>query len=217
MLLRFRVLALLLGALLAPAWNAAGASTLSGQGYALFTQYYKEDITFINTNGNRHLIPLSIAKTSNGQDGQPIVYSLMGDTLNVTLTMNNSGDVIESCVITLTAPPGMEYGNAVYNDFAISGYQSYALLMAMHTDPDPAKRYGLVTDVEAGILAGNGSYQRQLGVYTLTCTRQNNVAELRFEIKALQETPPPRPAVEEDTDILPSGEPEGEEEGGGML
>lgn len=214
MLVRIRAGALLVSALLALAWSAAGASTLSGQGYALFSKYYKEDIAFINTNGNRHLIPLAIAKTSNGQDGKPIVYSLMGDTLNVTLTMNDSGDVIESCVITLTAPSGLEYGNAVYNDFAISGYQSYALLMAMHTDPDPVKRYGLVTDVEAGIQAGNGSYQRQLGVYTLTCTRQNNVAELRFEIKALQETPPPLPT--DGGEEGPAVEPD-EEDAGGML
>lgn len=193
---RVRALAFLAAALLALGPGSAGASSPSGQSYELFSQYYKDGIAFINQNGGRHLIPLALAKTPGGQEGKRTTYSLMGDTLNVALVMSGAGDVIEICVITLAAPPGMAYGNALYNDFAISGYQSYALLMAMHTAPDPARRYELVTDVEQGLAASQGSYRRQLGVYTLSCTRQGNAVELRFEIKGLQETPPPAPGEE---------------------
>lgn len=193
---RVRALVFLAAALLALGPGSAGASSPSGQSYELFSQYYKDGIAFINQNGGRHLIPLALAKTPGGQEKRT-TYSLIGDTLNVTLTMSSAGDVIEGCVITLTAPPGMEYGNALYNDFAISGYQSYALLMAMHTAPDPARRYELVTDVEQGLAASQGNYRRQLGVYTLTCTRQDNAVQLRFEIKALQETPQPTPGEED--------------------
>lgn len=207
--LRFRPLALLVALMMILGLGSAAASSLSGQSYALFSKYYQEDITFINQNAGRYLIPLSLAKGPGGQEGRT-TYSLMGDTLHVLLSMDSGGQVIESCVITLTAPAGMEYGNALYNDFAISGYQSYALLMAMHTDPDPARRYQLVTDVVEGMAASGGEYRRQLGVYTLTCTRQDNVAELRFDIKALQATPEPdQPGPE--GDVLP--DPEAEENG----
>lgn len=211
MSLRFRALALAAFLAMALGLGSAAASSLSGQSYALFSKYYKEGITFINENAGRHLIPLSLAKDPGGQDKRT-TYSLMGDTLKVTLTMDSGGQIIESCVMILTAPGGMAYGSALYNDFAISGYQSYALLMAMHTDSDPARRYQLVTDVVEGMAASGGQYQRQLGVYTLTCTRQDNVAELRFDIKALQQTPEPdSPGPGEDLPIEP------EAEGDGML
>ncbi len=167
----------LLPALLA---GSALASSVSGQSYDTFAKYYKADVSFINDNDNRHLLPLVIAKDLDPLHEGALIYSLMGDTLQLTVLTDPSGLVIESCTITLTAPQGLEYGTALYNDFAISGYQSYALLMAMHTDPDPARRYSLVTEVVEGMSVGNGTYERQLGVYTLTCTRQNNVAELKF-------------------------------------
>lgn len=211
MRLRIRALAFLAAALTVLGMGGARASSPTGQSYELFSKYYKEGITFINQNDGRHLIPLALAKGSPGDGNPRITYFLIGDTLNALLTMDAAGQVIESCIITLTAPAGMEYGNAIYHDFAISGYQSYALLMAMHADPDPARRYKLVTDVEAGMAASSGSYQRQVGVYTLTCTRENSAVALRFEIKALQETPEPEPLGPEE-DVFPV-EPEEEESG----
>ncbi len=192
----FRSYGLLLIGFMALVWVGASASTLSGQSYETFSNYYKDNIAFINHNDSRHLIQLSIAKAKSELDDNRIIYSLMGDTLNVTLTTDATGQVIDDCVITLTAPQGLQYGTALYNDFAISGYQSYALLMAMHADPDPARRYALVTDVEAGLAASqDGRYQRQLGVYTLLCTREGQTVELRFEKSHAVEQPLPEEGV----------------------
>ena len=163
------------------AFTAQAADTTGvGQSYETFTNFYKENISFINHNVNRHLLPLVITKVLDPTDGTRMNYSLLGDTLNAVITTEPGADIIESCVITLNAPSGMEYGNAVYQDFSISGYQSYALLMAMSADPDPARRYALVTDVVQGMADNNGHYERQLGVYTLSCTRVDNSAELAF-------------------------------------
>jgi len=161
--------------------GGATASPYTGQSYDAFSRYYKENISFINDNDNRHLLPLALAKSVDPLDNSRILYYLIGDTLHAEIFTGEDGTTIDSCCITLTAPPGMEYGNAVYNDFAISGYQSYALLMAMYPDADPVRRYGLVTEVVMGMAEGNGQYQRQLGVYSLSCVRVDNVVELRFQ------------------------------------
>lgn len=169
----------------------AQGTSISGQSYDAFAKYYKEDVSFINDNDRRHLLPLILAKRTNETGDGGIYYELLGDTLNVVLTTEPTGEVIESCVITLTAPQGMEYGSAVYQDFAISGYHSFALLMAMHADPEPARRYELVTDVVNGMAEGNGAYTRQVGVYTLSCTRKDNVAVLEFHNNRMPEPPVP--------------------------
>ena len=103
----------------------------------------------------------------------------------------------------------MSYGTSEYNDFVTSGYHSYALLMAMHTAADPAVRYGLVTAVNDGLLAGEGTYATQVGVYTLNCTRADNVATLTFE-NTLAATPEPQ-ATPDGT--APEEEGANEEEG----
>ena len=159
----------------------ATASPYTGQSYDTFYRYYKENISFINDNDNRHLLPLALAKSVDPLENTRILYYLIGDTLHAEIFTGEDGSTIISCCITLTAPIDMEYGGAVYNDFAISGYQSYALLMAMHSDADPVRRYALVTDVVEGMAKGDGQYQRQLGIYTLSCVRVDNVAELRFQ------------------------------------
>ncbi len=176
-----------------PAATARGV--VAGQSYATFYKYYQEDVSFINDNDNRHLLPLVITRqVSQLEDGR-IFYDLLGDILTANIVTRTEDEIIESCVITLTAPDNMEYGGAVYKDFAISGYHSYALLMAMHVDPSAVSRYELVTDVVAGMAAGNGSYTRQVGVYSLTCTRTANTAVLDFRNSRMQEAAPP----EEDT------------------
>ena len=191
--------------------GGATAAPYTGQSYDTFSRYYKENISFINDNDNRHLLPLALAKSVDPLENTRILYSLIGDTLHAEIITGDDGSTIDSCCITLTAPSGMEYGNAVYNDFAISGYQSYALLMAMHPDLDPVRRYALVTDVVTGMAEGDGQYQRQLGVYTLSCVRMDNVAELRFQKnqaenteEAIEEGSVPRedtPLPEEDPEV----------------
>ena len=186
----------------------AQASAISGQSYETFGQYYKENIDFINYNAGRHLLPMVLASRGDVAGDGRLVYELIGDTLNVTLTTDPTGKIIERCVITLTAADSMEYGSALYNDFAISGYHSYAFLMAMHTDTDPAKRYELVPDTVAGTAAGEGAYTRQLGIYTLTCSREGNAVTLAFQNNRVQA--PLAPGEEAaPAEIFPPDEDEG--------
>lgn len=203
-------------ALLCFAATGASASTFSGQSYATFAEFYQEDISFINKNDSRHLLPLVIAKRNSDLEDGRLIYELMGDTLSLSIMTDPSGEIIESCIISLTAPPDMEYGNAAYNDFAISGYHSYALLMAMHTDPSAAERYQLVTDVVNGMAEGGGRYMRQLGVYTLSCVREGSTATLSFVNNRAQTAPEDEPideALESETSTASPGDtPEGEGE-----
>ncbi|MDD3213337.1 MAG: hypothetical protein PHY64_06675 [Eubacteriales bacterium] len=157
----------------------ACALALNGQSYDTFAAYYQEDVTFINDNDSRHLLPLVLSQRSGGAGDSHTYYDLYGDVLTVNLAVDITG-VIETCDIQLTAPPSMAYGDTAYNDFAISGYHSYAFLMAMDADRDPAARYALVTDVVRGMRENNGGYIRTVGDYTLTCTRNGNTAILNF-------------------------------------
>ena len=184
------------------------ASALSGQSYETFGLYYKENVNFINYNASRHLLPMVLANRGDVAGDGRLVYELIGDTLKVTITTDPTGKIIEQCVIILTAADGMEYGSALYNDFAISGYHSYAFLMAMHTDADPAKRYELVPDTVAGTAAGEGAYTRQLGVYTLTCSREGNAVTLSFQNNRVQATPSQEDGVDS-SGIFPPDEDEG--------
>ena len=138
--------------------SRASAATISGRGYEDFEASYADNLTFINENTGRHLLPLVLAKGDANADGGHRMYELLGDVLRVSIRLDQSNQIIETCEIVLTAPAGMSYGTSEYNDFVTSGYHSYALLMAMHTAADPAVRYGLVTAVNDGLLAGEGAY-----------------------------------------------------------
>ena len=182
-----RMLTALLLLLLTPAFALA----LTGQSYTTFDAYYRENITFINDNDNRHLLPMVLSQSASGDRDGRTLYELIGDVLSVTVTADSAG-VVEECEIRLTAPQGLAYGTTLYNDFAISGYHSYAFLMAMDVNEDPATRYALVTDVVEGMRAQEGSYTRQLGAYTLTCSRENTTAVLAFRNNGVPvETPVP--------------------------
>ena len=196
----------------------AESSAIVGQSYDVFYRYYQENVSFINDNASRHLLPLILTKHSDPETGGRVTYDLVGDTLSIAIVTDATGQVIEQCTITLNAPESMEYGSAVYNDFSISGYHSYALLMAMHADTDPVRRYDLVTDVTNGMLENDGNYTRQIGVYTLTCTRENASAVLAFQHNRVPSTPPPESEGTPPPDgaaIPPEDIPE--DEGAGLL
>ena len=152
-----------------------------GQPYELFQNYYRENVDFINRNDNRHLLPLILSKQERQAESGAAAYELNNKALQVQVQTDRFGNLIQTCVITLEVPVGMEYGGAGYQEFAISGYQSYAFLMAMYPSADLVERYSLVVDTNEGIATGQGSFTRQVGAYTLTCSRARNVAVLTFE------------------------------------
>lgn len=160
---------------------SAGAATLNGRGFEDFEASYAENLDFINQNTGRHLLPLVLARGDANEDGGHRMYELLGDVLSVVIRLDQNNEVIEICEITLAAPAGMTYGSSEYNDFVTSGYHSYALLMAMHTASDPLERYDLVTAVNEGLLAGDGQYVTQVGVYSLICTRTSEKAIIAFQ------------------------------------
>ena len=160
-------------------WLPGAALALTGQSYATFVKYYDADVTFINQNDNRHLMPMVLSQTKGNQDNNFMRYDLYGDVLSVNVVADIQG-IIKTCDIKLTAPDNMAFGSAEYNDFAISGYHSFAFLMAMDAHADPAQRYQLVTDVVNGLKTNNGAYTRRLDAYTLTCSRNDTEALLSF-------------------------------------
>ena len=191
------------------------AGAVSGQSIAVFEANYEEDIDFINANDNRHLLPLVLSSRKSDLGDGKMYYELLGDVLSVTIRTDATGEIIETCTIILTAPSGMEYGNSIYNDFAISGYHSYALLMAMDSHAKPADRYQLVRDVVDG-LADDGDYTAQLGVYTLHCVRVDNAATLMFENSMVQPTPEPTAEGDAPVETVPPEDDNGGDEGAGM-
>ena len=191
----------------------ARALALNGQTYDVFKQYYEENVTFINENDNRHLLPLQFSKQKTGVDTQQrIVYRLEGNVLSAVVTTDAISSVIESCVITLTAPANMEYGSAAYRDFAISGYHSYALLMAMQSTENAADRYPLVTQVVQGMADGSGDYTTQTGVYTLHAQRVEQSAVLEFTNNGLFPAEPQSTLGVEDDAAAPAESPDSQDE-----
>lgn len=180
MMRRFLVLWTVLSLLLTG--SASGARAASGLNYDDFIKSYSENITFINDNTGHYLLPLVITKTGANEGGGHRVYQLYGDVLSAVIRMDATNSSIESCQIVLTAPADMSYGSAAYNDFTVSGYHSYALLMAMSTASEPYERYSLVEEVNAGLAASdNGLFTSQIGAYRLTCTRGENSVTMLFE------------------------------------
>lgn len=179
--------------LLLPA--AALAQGARGQQIDVFLAYYEENVSFINQNTGRHLLPLVFASSKSQEGDGRMVYQSFGDVLNVTVRTDPSKEMVEMCQIILTAPSGMEIGNAIYNDFTSSGYHSYALLMAMDGNADPAKRYELVTRVEEGMKQNNGAFMTLEGAYNLTCTNLSGTVTLIFDSSLPAETN--EPATEE--------------------
>lgn len=178
-----------------------GAATAEdfGQSYDDFQTLYSESVTFINENTGRFLLPLDFEGDFNS-DGVRI-YVLSSGTLTAQVMLDDMASQIASLQITLTAPEGMKYGDNQHSDFVISGYHSYALIMAMHASADPVERYRLVEEVNNGLAANGGQYQTQVGDYRLTCQSQNGTATMLFENSLLMRT-----TVEEPEEEMPSVE-----------
>ena len=155
----------------------AAAAEDFGQSYDRFQTLYAENVTFINENTGRFLLPLDFEGDFNSDA-----------MLTAEVLLDDMASQIASLQITLTAPEGMTYGDSQHSDFTVSGYHSYALLMAMSDSQDPVERYRLVEEVNDGLAAGGGNYETQVGDYRLTCTSGNNVACMRFENSLLMTT-----------------------------
>lgn len=160
-----RLLAAVLLLLLIP----ASAPALTGQSISTFETYYKDDIAYINENTGRHLLPKDLAELDIEGSGRTQYY-YYDDALRVTIVADEQG-IIESCEIRLLIPEGTSYGNSLHRDFITAGYHSYALIMAMHVSVEPASRYLLVQEISTALEDNFGSYERQLGSYSISCTR----------------------------------------------
>ena len=159
----------LAAALLLIVWFPAGAFALTGQSYSTFETYYKEDISYINENTGRHLLPRDLSELDLEDNGR-VQYSYYDDALHVTIAVDAAG-IIESCEIRLLISESMVYGNSLYLDFITAGYHSYAFIMAMHVSAESSSRYLLVEEISEMLEENAGFYERQLGSYTVTCTR----------------------------------------------
>lgn len=169
--------------LLLCALTGAAAADDFGQSYERFQTLYAENVTFINENTGRHLLPLDFEAAFDGEGER--IYVLASGALSAQVKLDDLASQIASCLVTLTAPEGMTYGDSLHNDFTTSGYHSYALLMAMHGSPDAAQRYALVEAVNSGLAANGGAYETQVGDYRLTCRSENGVATMLFENELL--------------------------------
>ena len=178
-------------------WGAAAAEDF-GQSYDRFLRYYEENITFINENDGRFLIPLSASGAVNEAGCR--VYRFESGALSTQVTLDDLGSQVASCLITLTAPAGMQYGDSQYADFTVSALHSYALLMAMHGADSPYDRYALVTEVNAAFANGS-DYATQVGDYRLTCHSDGQTATMLFENELLLTT-----TMEEEDSELPTVE-----------
>ena len=161
-------------------FTLAGAAIADdyAQSYDLFQTYYAENLEFISLNTGKHLMPLTFKGEFNARGER--IYVLENGALYVQIKLDDEASHIASCQVTLTAPSGMQYGDSLHRDFTISGYHSYAFIMAMHPAADAYTRYQLVDEVNAALAQGS-SYQTDVGDYVLLCTSENGAATMLFE------------------------------------
>ena len=172
--------------LLLCALAGAAAADDFGQSYIDFQTLYSENIHFINENTGRFLLPLDFSGEFDSEGDR--VYVINSGALSVEVKLDDLAEQIAYCSISLTAPAGMTYGDSKHNDFTVSGYHSYALLMAMSKAETAVERYQLVEEVNAGIAENAGVYETQVGDYRLKCLSANGTATMRFENELLMGT-----------------------------
>lgn len=176
-----------------------GCAAALGRTYADFETLYAENIAFLNQNVQRHLLPHT-PKRDYDTDGKRL-YRIVNGALDVEIHMDQQSEQIASCRITLTAPSSMPYGSPQHLDFSVSGYHSYALLMAMAPGDTPYERYALVQQVSDALAAGD-TFDTYTWDYHLTCTREERSVTMLFENKLLMEKKTEAPVETE----LPSDE-----------
>ena len=106
-------------------------------------------------------------------------------------------------------PQNMPYGGTEHNNFTVSGYHSYALLMAMDKSATPAERYALVERLNLGLSAGD-TFETQLGDYSVTAIREGASVSFLFENQLLMSSHDPITPGEDDIGEGESDEEEGE-------
>lgn len=180
----------------------AAAADDYAQSYDLFQTYYADNLDFISLNTGKHLMPLSFKGEFNARGER--IYVLESGALYVQIKLDDEASHIASCQVTLTAPSGMQHGDQQYKDFTISGYHSYAFVMAMHPAADAYTRYQLVEELNAAFSQGS-SYQTEVGDYVLMCTSQNGAVTMLFENALLLGRPVEEaPAEAEEEGAAPS-------------
>lgn len=180
----------------------AAAADDYAQSYDLFQTYYADNLDFISLNTGKHLMPLSFKGEFNARGER--IYVLESGALYVQIKLDDQASHIASCQVTLTVPSGMQYGDNQHKDFTISGYHSYAFIMAMHPAADAYTRYQLVDEVNAALAQGS-SYQTEVGDYHLVCTSQDGAATMLFENALLLGRPVEEaPAEAEEEGAAPS-------------
>lgn len=189
-----KALCALLACLLLPALALAEP----GLRYEAFEAAYSENIEFLNANTQRHMLPYTAARDYD-PDGS-VVQRIQTGALDVSIRLED--ECIDTLRVTLTAPEGMAYGDRAYTDFEVSGYQSYAVVMAMSDAATPYERYALVETLNQA-LGESESYQTGVGDYRLTCTREGTSVTILFENELLMDSEPilPDDLDEEDASL----------------
>lgn len=164
-----------------------------GRAYEAFEAAYAENIAFLNANTDRHMLPYTPERDYNS-DGS-VVQRIRVGALDVAI--RTESESIASLSITLTAPEDMTYGDRAYNDFSVSGFQCYAVMMAMSEAAAPYERYALVEAVNQA-LAASESYETNVGDYRLTATREGSAVTLLFENELLMDSDPILPDDSDD-------------------
>lgn len=172
--------------LLLCALSGAAAADDFGQSYIDFQTLYAENVHFINENTGRFLLPLDFSGEFDAEGER--IYVISSGALQMEIKLDDLAEQIAYCHISLTAPADMTYGDSKHNDFTVSGYHSYALLMAMSKAETALERYRLVEEVNAGIAENAGLYETQVGDYRLKCLSANGTATMRFENELLMGT-----------------------------
>lgn len=195
----------------------ASAQELGGMAYELYKLNYEEDVSFINNNTGRHMLPMLLSESVDEDDGS-LRFAIIGDTLTLEGKTDPMRVYIEVLSLKLTTPSAdLQPGTILYSDFETSAYHSYALLMAMDASATALERYALVTRVNEGLKqaleGGSRGVVMQVGAYELTVERDELSSTMTFVNSSLVASPTvvDAPADEGGDDAAPTDAPSGDE------